>query len=619
MSTDDRTFWQSNEFHEPMKYFSIKTIKSALENLQPIDNKWFIIPLVLAANGVTENKKVDTKKSKGTGKFLKNFFDGQLIGLEPREHGKSCNIRPGNSDPRTENKKLIHVDYSDLWGKTYSQSGYGAWQDGDILLKPVNGERGYFQLGPGFSKEFRKRINSNFKFESLLVWSYAFKGFPSEIESWKSLLENFCIEYMQADVGIPTEYQDVFTLSEDESWPTDFINERPSDSEFLNEFLPELATVSITPGEILRLRDTLMELVNANFIGLSEKEAHDQANAVVSALMSCRRLFLYGEPGIGKTELAQLIGTTFQEVFDDRIHVVFAPIAESTTSDKLIGFSTLDGSWVHGILTQSSKNTKKHLLYDDNNPTEVVHSRRQINILILDEANRRNIEDLLVKFQNSLDSDSGEPEHNDFRIALDNAGEKRISPNTFIIMTGNSPREDSGRVVQSRPFKRRHNFLPVENLFRRELANTPTLFIDTTRKLWGKVGPVLRIDATVHDAFEEQISLPENLTLLSHLQEILTVLDKHGIGVSFGLTKKILKTSAMRFALGDTFLKSLDSGLSESVFSLLAGEEPIDGKSLKDSLDDMLISVKSSFPTFFSRVEMILRGADMLGRVRPFL
>ena len=100
------------------KYFALTFFQEALENLRQVDSKWLIIPLVLAANDVTTSQKVICNNVKGTGRFLKQFFDGKQIGIEPREHGGSCNIRPGNPDPRHDNNRLITVDYSDLWGKT---------------------------------------------------------------------------------------------------------------------------------------------------------------------------------------------------------------------------------------------------------------------------------------------------------------------------------------------------------------------------------------------------------------------------------------------------------------------------------------------------------------------
>ncbi len=600
-----------------MNYFSIPTIRAALENLQPIDSKWLIIPLVLAANGVTTTNKADTQKSKGTGKFVKNFFDGNLMGLGPLVHGRQCNIRPGNSDPRTTNTKLIHVDHSDLWGKTYSQSGYGAMQNGLILKRPE--DKGHFQLGQEFSDEFRKKIATTFKFESLLVWLYAFTGMPDTISSWAGLEADFALQHTEGGAGIPLEYRNVFALTPGEPWPADISKTRPTDAELQEAFLPDLVSFKLESASLEKLRDEIKELVLADFIGLTQPQAKDQADAVIAALQSCRRLFLYGEPGIGKTELAQLIGTAFETVYQHRVHVVVAPVSDATSADKLIGFSTLDGSWVPGVLTQESGKLKKKLLYSEDIVVEAESGKRQINLLILDEANRRDIEELLVKFQNALDSESSEPGHDDFRIALDNAGELRISPNTFVVMTGNSPREDRGRIVQSRPFKRRHNFLPLDNLFRSELQKSAAEFNATIKLLWEKVSPGLHLGTASVTGLAADLAKPENLSNLSALKEVFAVLDSYAVGVSFGLAKKLLKTMAYRYSLGSDFKESLDKGLTESVFSLLSGEEPIDGKSLKVGLTSLPSSVKEAFPTFFGQVDSILRSADMLGRVRPFL
>lgn len=596
------------------KYFTIPTIRSALENLQTVDSKWLIIPLVFAANGVTSTNKVECTRVKGTGKFLKQFFDGQLMGLEPREHGGKCNIRPGNPDPRRTNDKLITVDYSDLWGKTYSQSGYGDWQDGRILMHKSPEDRGTFQLGPNFPSEFRSKIDSSFKFEFYLVWLYAFRGMPDTVSSWAELRDDFISNFTA--IGIPSEYEVVFSLSGDVPWPTDLTLIRPTDEELQLALVPERVTASIPPALLLELRDTLQSLIRREYLELTDDEVKGLAISVVSGLQSCRRLFLYGDPGTGKTELARLIGTAYETVFgSDRVHVVYVSVADSTTTDKLVGFSTLDGSWVSGILTQPSGNPKKELLYDE---TEVP-GRRQINIVVLDEANRRDIEELLVKFQAALDSESADPDHDDFRIALDNAGERRMSPNSFLIMTGNSPREDSGRMVQSRPFKRRHNLLPVENVFRRVLAKDQADFIKTLVELWAKVGPALCMDQAQRDSFVAALNSATHADLLGHSKTLLEVLDSHAVGVSFGLMKKVLKTAGMRFALTDDFEDSLNYGFTEAVFPLLSAEDPVDGKSVKDSLDELLPACQSALPVFFETAQKLLRGPDTLGRVRPFL
>jgi hypothetical protein len=222
-------------------------------------------------------------------------------------------------------------------------------------------------------------------------------------------------------------------------------------------------------------------------------------------------------------------------------------------------------------------------------------------------------------FQAALDSESSDPSHDDFRITLDNAGERRIAPNTFLVMTGNSPREDSGRVVQSRPFKRRHNLLPVENVFRRVLNKTSEDFSKTLFALWEQVGTALRVEPVDRAEFSIGLMATHNADSIGAVQNILRVLDRHSVGISFGLVKKILKTAGMRFALTGNFQSSLDFGMTEAVFPLLSAEEVIDGKSLKDSLEEVAPSIKSPYPVFFAMADQLLRAPDTLGRLRPFL
>lgn len=600
-------------------YFSITRIRVALENLKDIDSKWLIIPLVFAANGVTSQAQVVCNDVRGTGRYLKNFFDGSLIGLESRSHGKKCNIRPGNVNPRSPNNhRLITIDYSDLWGKTYSQSGYAAWQDGLILERRDRDQPTSFKLGPQFATTFRSKINVAFQFEDFLVWLYAFRGFPDNVASWADLLAHFELHYTES--GIPQEYRGVFSLSGNVPWPNDFTTERPSNADFQAEFFPELVSTAIEPYQLTELRNHLHELVKNAYLEYEESEIYSLSNSIVSGLQGCRRLFLYGDPGTGKTELARLIGTAFMDTFtNDRVHVVFAPIAESTSTDKLIGFSTLDGSWVPGSLTQHCGSLNKELLYDKPRNGDVSRGRSQINVVILDEANRRDIEELLVRFQAALDSESADPDHDDFRISLDNSGERFISPNTYLIMTGNSPREDSGRVVQSRPFKRRHNLLPIDNVFTRVLERNIEYFIQSLTELWDQVGLATTIDLESKAEFSTHLSSPENLELLSGFKAILTSLNEHSIGVSFGLVKKILKTAGTRFLLTKDFKNSIDAGFAESVFSLVSSEEPINGRTVKTTLSDLPVEVALLFPLFYSRADQLLREADMLGRVRPFL
>lgn len=607
------------------KYFSFSTITGAVENLKLADGKWLLIPLVLAANRVSSSAPVECGKLLGTGKYLNHFFDGQLIGLEPKEPGGRCNIRPLFSDLRkgASDARLVHVDYSDLWGRTFSQSGYPAMRDNDTLMKTSGS---HFQLGPNFGYNFRAKIPTAFKFESLLVWLYAFSGIDDAINSWQDLLDYFTQNFTYQGQGIPTEYLPVFSLSPGEPWPTDFVQSHPSTQEFQDFLLPGIRACHIGPDDYSQLRQVLSEKFRDDFLEYTDSEISELATSIISSLQSCRRLFLYGEPGTGKSELARLIVTSFEEVLGDRTHSVFMPVADSTTADKLFGFSTLDGRWIDGILTQENVETKRRLLYEmrpeqqpdgTNQLVLTQFARRQINILILDEANRRDIEELLVKVQASLDAESGSPEHVAFKISLDNAGERNISPNTFLVMTGNSPRDDSGRVVQSRPFKRRHNLIVVPNVFERVLDRDNVAFAQNLLDLWNKVGPVLSV--TDQHRVDFATALTGTPLLIGPLRLILRVLQNYCVGVSYGLVQKLLKTSGARFAHTADLQASLDYGLTESVFPLLSSEMVVNGSSIRDALMDVDPMSKAPFPVFFRTVENVLRSPDTFGRVRPFV
>lgn len=595
------------------KYFTLETIDAALANLRLVDGKSLLVFLVLAANNVRGDADVNVQNGVGTNKFLDRFCDGSIIGVEPREPGGRCNIRPMFADLSRGKppEETVNVDYSSLWGSTLSQSGYANMRDGQTLAKTT---KSIFRLGPKFPENMRAMVAADFRMESLLVWIYAFTGIPDSVNSWSDLLKHYEENYTIA--GTPQEYKDVFRLSAGPDavpWPTNFLSNRLTNEEYREHLLPKkLLTAKISPTELKTLREEIYRLIRQDFLEYSDQEIDRLSTSIVAGLQSCKRLFLLGEPGTGKSELARLIVVAFQAAFsEDRVHSVFSPIADSTTADKLVGFSTLDGTWVNGILTApDSAAHGKALLYDPG-----VAKNEQINVVILDEANRRDIEELLVKFQPALDSDSNVPEHIAYRIALDNSPEKIISPNTFMIMTGNSPREDSGRIVQSRPFKRRHNLIVVENVFDRVLEKTSSDFSDALTDLWEHILLTVNLEESDKTAFAAELK-PEKL---EPVRQLMLALSHHNIGISYGLMSKLLKTASASYSFSKDVEDALDAAVTEAVFPLLSAEQTIEGKGLRDTIDELPPSVTDSLSRFMALSVKLLQKPDSFGRVRSFL
>lgn len=595
------------------KYFTLETIDAALANLRGVDGKSLLVFQVLAANNVRGDTDVNVQEGVGTSKFLDRFYHGSLIGVEPREPGGRCNLRPMFSDLSRgkAHEEKVNVDYSSLWGSTLSQSGYAKMRDGQTLARTT---KSIFRLGPQFSENMRAMISPEFQMESLLVWAFAFTGIPDSINSWQDLLQYYEDQYTIS--GTPPEYQGVFQLTvgpEAPEWPQTFLTERLTDEEYRNHLLPaRLLSAKITPSELRSLREELLRVVRQDFLEFTDQEIERLATSIVAGLQSCKRLFLLGEPGTGKSELARLIVVAFQSAFgNDRVHSVFSPIADSTTADKLVGFSTLDGSWINGTLTAPDTEAGgKQLLY---RPDEAKND--QINVIILDEANRRDIEELLVKFQPALDSDSNVPEHVAYRVSLDNSPEKVISPNTFVVMTGNSPREDSGRIVQSRPFKRRHNLIVVENVFDRVLEKSPDDFSAALTALWEHILLTVNLEDMDKASFANELK-PEKL---ESLRQLMLALSRHNIGISYGLMSKLLKTASASFSFSNDIDDALDAAITEAIFPLLSAEQSIDGRGLRDTIDELPQSVAATLGRFVALSQKMLQKPDSFGRVRSFL
>jgi len=599
------------------KYFTFERIEQALDDLRTTDGKWLLIPLVLAANGVTSAVPKTIVKKIGTDFYLDRFFKADLIGLEPRTPGRSANIRPlflGLTAERVDDK--AKKSEGKLWANGFSQSGYNDWRNNGTLANTTKTE---FQLGPNFAATFRAAVPATFKFESLLVWLYAFSGIDDSINSWPDLLQHF-VDNHTADGVIPAEYQSVFLLTAGEPWPSSFLSTRPTNDEYQDFLLPGAAASHISPSDFKKLRDSLLEKIAAEYLGFSHGELESLAVSVVSDLQSCKRLFILGEPGAGKSELARLVVAAFKDTFDDRVLAITAPISDSTTNDKLIGFSTLDGTWINGVITARDEDGAQLLSQRTGTPASLsVRARRQINVLVLDEANRRDVEALLSKLQGALDGGSGVPESDEYRVILDNSGEYFLSPNTFVVMTGNSPREDAGRLVQARPFKRRHNLIVMPNVFTRLLGGDIKEFITQVTALFANVSPTFQLETTARAEFSNALSDTENLAQMEALRIILSALDEFAIGVTFGLVKKVLLTAAARFGLTANFRESFDFALTEACLPLMASENVVNGLSLRQRVQQADAPTRTPFPVFFAAVEAVLMPVDTFNRVRPFI
>lgn len=308
-------------------------------------------------------------------------------------------------------------------------------------------------MAPDFDALFSKKLDG-FHLEDLLVWLFAFSGFDDEINSWASLLNDFCKAHVYGGI-IPADYNSHFELpAVPLQWPSDIQSSRPTNAELQAELMPSEDVGADEPTSTLvredwqQILNELADLARARFVGLDGKEKL-LAEQVVVGLATVKRIFLIGDPGTGKSEFAKLIETAFRAHLSERLRVIPTEITDKTSETTLMGFPGLDGNWVQGRLTVSD--AEGSLFYSKSEEVP----KDQVNLIILNEANRRDIEDLLSLLQSSLDSNSRDPNSPSHEIRLGKSGVHILSPDTYVVMTGNSPRDDAGRTPQSRPLRRR--------------------------------------------------------------------------------------------------------------------------------------------------------------------
>ena len=222
------------------KYFSIDRIKEAIEHLQNFDSPWVLVPLVFAVNGVNEAAptNTNTKKRAGTDTFLQRHFSGELIGLSMVNDRGDNALRPRFRDTYT--LSMQEIDYvvqqgTKLWANVYSSRGYREMVNrGEVL----SSKRSEFQLAPIFGRVWNEHLPSNFHFEELLVWLYAFNGIEEIVKSWDELSLHFQHTYLGQNQQFPEVFRSRFHTNNNVPWPEHFGEVRPDNETFQRELYP---------------------------------------------------------------------------------------------------------------------------------------------------------------------------------------------------------------------------------------------------------------------------------------------------------------------------------------------------------------------------------------------
>jgi MoxR-like ATPase len=224
-----------------VRFFSIDRIKAAIEHLEEYDSKWVLVPLVFAVNGVGEVEPVRVQGAgkAGTDAFFDEYFSGKAIGLAPFPNGANT-MRPRFSEIKGNlagpGDYVVHQRQK-LWGNQYSRNGYNMLRDRDLILDHKSST---WQIDPSFWAVWQAELPSSFRFEELLVWLFSFSGFADEVDSWEGLLQAFQERTVGPGESFPAGYEARFSISGEVQWPTDLLDERPSDEEFQAALMPSL-------------------------------------------------------------------------------------------------------------------------------------------------------------------------------------------------------------------------------------------------------------------------------------------------------------------------------------------------------------------------------------------
>lgn len=222
-----------------MRYFSIDTIIQAIERLQNYKANWLLPAFVFAANDVGTEALVDISQRLGTDHFLDRYFNGSRLGIKPYPSTGNNLLRPRLKGITAWTKPPFEGDYmvrqdTKMWGNLFSSRGYREMR----LEGLIEGEKAINRLTYEFQPRFEREIPGDFRFEDLLVWLYAFEGFPDEIDRWEEL-RNHLLEQLNLEEFKPP-YLGRFGLTNSPiAWP-ETLDERLANEQYLAALAPKL-------------------------------------------------------------------------------------------------------------------------------------------------------------------------------------------------------------------------------------------------------------------------------------------------------------------------------------------------------------------------------------------
>ena len=468
---------------------------------------------MFAVNGVNEDDFTDVQGDgkPGTATFLAKFFSGGLLGLSPVKKGNT--LRPAFADVDTKYGDFLAHQSVNLWGSHYSSRGYREWANKGLLESP---ESSVFRLQPGFNKELLANLKG-FHFEELLVWLFAFTGFPDEISSWSELQKYFLDREIGKGAEFPKWAQAVFHVQNGVQWdPTDTGSERPSNDE-LQKIL--IASEYSPPG-------------------LTDEGFSSRTHLPAASLSTLKRLVadkgqivLYGPPGTGKTFIARELALLLTGGDYERVEVIqFHP--SYSYEDFVIGLKP-EVNEATGQLSYEA--TPGAFL----TVAENAQGSDKPFVVIIDEINRGNLprifgELLYLLEYRKRDGSSSDLGANGLSEASIPHREEPFSvpPNVIVIGTMNTSDRSIGNIDLA--LRRRFHFFPVkpdEAILRSYLTtnNAPAaeLAVKLFRKVNAKVRQEARLDADIiGQSFFMDPKLDEDLLRLRYEYSVLPLIEE---------------------------------------------------------------------------------------------